>query len=98
MGSARIVFLKLKEDFLIRWIYNRSRQLNFNQVNYQKEWTAKQLKKGMEFVIHDDWFPLCSTIIKKYRGAGWIVKLNVEVEPGRRQYVLNIRHPQESTD
>ena len=64
----------------------------------QKEWTAKQLKKGMEFVIHEDWFPLCSTIIKKYRGAGWIVKLNVEVEPGRRQYILNIRHPQESAD
>ena len=59
-------------------------------------WSENQLKTGKNFVMHKDWLPLSSTLVKKYREAGWIVKLNVEVEPGQRQYVLNIRHPETS--
>tara|TARA_A100001037_G_scaffold274113_1_gene271587 strand:+ start:1052 stop:1312 length:261 start_codon:yes stop_codon:yes gene_type:complete len=62
----------------------------------ENAWSPKQLKHGKNFVIHRDWLPLSSTLVKKYRGAGWIVKLNVEVEPGQRQYVLNIKHPETS--
>ncbi len=60
-------------------------------------WSENQLKNGKDFVMHKDWLPLSSTLVKKYREAGWIVKLNVEVEPGQRQYVLNIRHPETSS-
>lgn len=69
---------------------------DINNCLNDKIWSEKQLKLGMNFVIHKDWLPLSSTIVKKYRGAGWIVKLNVEVEPGQRQYILNIKHPETS--
>jgi len=69
---------------------------DINNCLNDKVWSEKQLKLGMNFVIHKDWLPLSSTIVKKYRGAGWIVKLNVEVEPGQRQYILNIKHPETS--
>ena len=59
-------------------------------------WSKKQLAYGKNFLIHRDWIPLSSTLVKKYRSAGWIVKLNVEVEPGQRQYILNIKHPETS--
>ena len=60
----------------------------------QKSWSAQQLANGMEFVVHNDWLPLSGTLVRKYRSAGWIVKLTAKVEPGHRQYVLNIRHPE----
>ena len=69
---------------------------DINNCLNNQAWTEKQLKNGKQFVMHQDWLPLSSTIVKKYRGAGWIVKLNVEVEPGQRQYILNIKHPEAS--
>ena len=69
---------------------------DLNSCLNEKSWSEKQLKHGMNFVIHKDWLPLSSTLVKKYRSAGWIVKLNVEVEPGQRQYILNIKHPETS--
>lgn len=69
---------------------------DINNCLNNKTWSEKQLKEGMQFVIHRDWLPLSSTLVKKYRSAGWIVKLNVEVEPGQRQYILNIKHPEAS--
>ena len=69
---------------------------DINNCLNNKTWSEKQLKEGMQVVIHRDWLPLSSTLVKKYRSAGWIVKLNVEVEPGQRQYILNIKHPEAS--
>ena len=69
---------------------------DINNCLNNKTWSEKQLKEGMQFVIHRDWLPLSSTLVKKYRSAGWIVKLNVEVEPGQRQYILTIKHPEAS--
>ena len=63
----------------------------------EKDWSQKQLKRGMEFVIHHEWMPLSQAIVKKYRSAGWIVKLTATVEPGQRLYVLNIKHPEYPT-
>ena len=69
---------------------------DINTVLNESHWSKEQLAHGKNFVMHKDWLPLTSTLVKKYRGAGWIVKLNVEVEPGHRQYVLNIKHPETS--
>ena len=82
-------FRKLKE--MLERIVN-----DINTVLNDSHWSQKQLAHGKDFVMHNDWLPLTSTLVKKYREAGWLVKLNVEVEPGHRQYILNIKHPETS--
>tara|TARA_E500000331_G_C17151678_1_gene667587 strand:+ start:656 stop:919 length:264 start_codon:yes stop_codon:yes gene_type:complete len=69
---------------------------DINKCLNESRWSEKQLAYGKNFLIHQDWLPLSSTLVKKYRAAGWLVKLNVEVEPGQRQYILNIKHPEAS--
>ena len=66
---------------------------DINRCLEDRQWSAEQMSKGMEFVVHDDWLPLSSTLLKKYRAVGWIVKMTAKVEPGHRQYILNIKHP-----
>ena len=69
---------------------------DINKCLNDPSWSSKELAHGKSFVIHEEWIPVSPTLVKKYRAAGWIVKLNVEVEPGQRQYILNIKHPETS--
>lgn len=82
MGRLRDLLQQIVEDI--------------NKCLNESRWNPKELSLGKSFVIHEEWLPLSPTLVKKYREAGWIVKLNVEVEPGQRQYILNIRHPETS--